>query len=337
MVSEKYTRIRQIIFAAGVGLLVIIILVVCLLVGSDKSSTDNSSTAISVSGTHELTGSYKCLNVNAIHDVRLILNNAIITCENGPAIYIEESGDVEIVLKGENYISATTTEEFEGAIHSKEDLVLSGDGSLTINSNYDGIVGRDSVVIEGGNYQIIAEYDGIKAKDDLTINGGTFKIQNRDDGIRAKGKVEINGGTFDLDSYEGIEATYILINDGKISIKATDDGINAGNKSDAYNIMIEINGGEIVIDMGAGDTDAIDSNGDLKITGGTIIIVAQSPFDYDGKLTFTGGTVIVNGEEVDEITNQFMGGGGMNGGAGMPGEMGPGEMGPGGAGTPPEM
>ncbi|MBR6505476.1 carbohydrate-binding domain-containing protein [Candidatus Saccharibacteria bacterium] len=334
MVNEKYTKIRQIIFAVGVGVLVVIILVVAFLVGIDKSNgeQDGSSNVISVSGTHELTGSYQCIKVNTLHDVRLILNNAIITCESGPAIYIEESGDVEIVLKGENYISATTTEEFEGAIHSKEDLVLSGEGSLTINSNYDGIVGRDSVVIEGGNYQIIAEYDGIKAKDDLTINGGTFKIQNRDDGIRAKGKVEINGGTFDLDSYEGIEATYILINDGKISIKATDDGMNAGDKSDAYDIMIEINGGELTIDMGAGDTDAIDSNGDLKITGGTIIIVAQSPFDYDGKLTFTGGTVIVNGVEVDEITNQFMGGGGMNGG--MPGEMNPGEMGPGGAGMP---
>jgi hypothetical protein len=262
------------------------------------------------------------LKVNTLHDVRLILNDAIITCDTGPAIYIEESGDVEIVLKGENLITVTTTEEFEGAIHSKEDLVLSGDGNLTINSNYDGIVGRDNVVIEGGNYTIDAEYDGIKAKDDLTINGGTFTIRNLDDGLKAKGKVEINGGTFELNSYEGIEATYILINDGKLSIKATDDGMNAGAKSDAYDIAIEINGGEITIDMGTGDTDAIDSNGDLKITGGTIVIVAQSPFDYDGKVTFTGGTVTVNGVEVTKITNQIMGDPGeMPGGAqgGMPG------------------
>ena len=331
MVSEKYLKIRQIIFAVGVGVLVVIILVVSLLVGLDKSNNngalDGSSNVITVSGTHELTGSYQCLKVNTLHDVRLILNDAIITCDTGPAIYIEESGDVEIILRGENLITVTTTEELEGAIHSKEDLVLSGDGNLTINSNYDGIVGRDNVVIEGGNYTIEAEYDGIKAKDDLTINGGTFKIRNLDDGLKAKGKVEINGGTFELNTYEGIEATYILINDGKLDIKATDDGMNAGAKSDAYDIMIEINGGEITIDMGAGDTDAIDSNGDLKITGGTIVIVAQSPFDYDGKVTFTGGTVTVNGVEVTKITNQFMGGPGE-----MPGGMGPGEMGPGGMG-----
>ena len=60
--------------------------------------------------------------------------------------------------------------------------------------------------------------------------------------------------------------------------------------------------------MGAGDTDAVDSNGDLVITGGTINITAQSAFDYDGSITHTGGTIIVNGVETDTVTNQMMGG-----------------------------
>ncbi len=60
--------------------------------------------------------------------------------------------------------------------------------------------------------------------------------------------------------------------------------------------------------MGAGDTDAVDSNGDLIITGGTINITAQSAFDYDGNLTHTGGTIIVNGKETNTITSQMMGG-----------------------------
>ena len=66
--------------------------------------------------------------------------------------------------------------------------------------------------------------------------------------------------------------------------------------------------------MGAGDTDAVDSNGDLIITGGTIDITAQSPFDYDGSCSYTGGTIIVNGVETDSVSNQMMGGG-MAGGA----------------------
>jgi len=78
---------------------------------------------------------------------------------------------------------------------------------------------------------------------------------------------------------------------------------------------IEINGGKIDITMDQGDTDAIDANGNLYINNGEITINAQSPFDYDNEGKINGGTVIVNGEQVSELTNQFMGGPGEpNGG-----------------------
>ena len=75
--------------------------------------------------------------------------------------------------------------------------------------------------------------------------------------------------------------------------------------------------------MGQGDTDGIDSNGNLYINGGTINITANSPFDYDGTAQYNGGKLIVNGEETTTITNQMMGGQMMNGnmGQGMPGGM----------------
>ena len=73
--------------------------------------------------------------------------------------------------------------------------------------------------------------------------------------------------------------------------------------------------------MGQGDTDGIDSNGDIIINGGTISVTGQSTFDYDGTGTINGGTVICNGEEVTTLPNQFMGGGmkggQMNQGGGM--------------------
>ena len=84
-----------------------------------------------------------------------------------------------------------------------------------------------------------------------------------DDGIHADGLLEINNGTMNINAVEGLEATYIKINDGTINISASDDGINAANKSDNYEIAIEINGGNITIKMGQGDTDGIDSNGNI--------------------------------------------------------------------------
>ena len=115
-----------------------------------------------------------------------------------------------------------------------------------------------------------------------------------------------------IDASEGIEGTYVKINNGTINISASDDGINAGNKSKNYNTTVEINGGKITIKMAAGDTDGIDSNGNLYINGGTIDITGNSPFDYDGEAKYNGGTLIVNGETTNTITNQFMGGRNMN-------------------------
>ncbi len=76
----------------------------------------------------------------------------------------------------------------------------------------------------------------------------------------------------------------------------------------------EMNGGSLTIEMGSGDTDAVDSNGNLYINGGTLTITAQSPFDYDGTGELNGGTLIVNGQEVTSLSNQMMGGGQMGGG-----------------------
>ena len=77
--------------------------------------------------------------------------------------------------------------------------------------------------------------------------------------------------------------------------------------------MIEINGGNITIKMGQGDTDGVDSNGDIIINGGTINVTGQSTFDYDGTGKINGGTVICNGQEVTTLPNQFMGGEGQGG------------------------
>ena len=353
----------------------------------DSLVLDDSN--ITSGGSYDLSGTYSCIVINTTKDVQLNLTDVTITCEEGPGINIEDAKTVNIVLNGENKITSTTTEDLDGAIYSKADLVLSGDGSLDISSNYDGIVSKDTLVIKSGTYNIDSKDDGIRGKDSIAIVDGTFNITSVSDGIKAtneeddtkgyiaidggtfniktsgntsstssKGikavtKIEINGGTFEIDAIddgihcdgditinngninitskddaihadgmievnngeislnaaEGIEATYVKINDGTINIKATDDGINAGNKSDNYTVTIEINGGDITIDMGQGDRDGIDSNGNLYINGGTINVTAQSPFDYDGKAEYNGGTLIVNGEETNSITNQMMGGG----------------------------
>ena len=181
-----------------------------------------------------------------------------------------------------------------------------------------GIKADGNIVINGGEFTLNTEDDSIHTNSNMTITSGTFTIKSSDDGMHADGLLEVNGGTFDIAASEGLEATYVKINDGTIKIEASDDGINAGNKSNEYSVTIEINGGDITINMGAGDTDAIDSNGNIYINGGTINITGNSAFDYDGEAKYNGGTLIVNGETTTTIQNQMMGGGPTGG---QPGNM----------------
>jgi hypothetical protein len=67
--------------------------------------------------------------------------------------------------------------------------------------------------------------------------------------------------------------------------------------------------------MASGDTDALDSNGNLYISGGTVTISGQSAFDYDGAGELSGGTVTINGQQVTTLQQSMMGGG-MGGGMG---------------------
>ena len=91
---------------------------------------------------------------------------------------------------------------------------------------------------------------------------------------------------------------------------------------------MEINGGDITVTMGPGDTDGIDANGDIIVNGGTVRVNGNSTFDCDGSAQYNGGTIIVNGQQIDYIPNQMMGGrGGMGGFGGWGGTGGKGGRG----------
>ena len=128
----------------------------------------------------------------------------------------------------------------------------------------------------------------------------------------------IDGGTITVkSSVESLEGTNVTINGGKLDLYATDDGINAASTATGAEIFIKITGGDIKVEVGQGDTDALDSNGDIIMTGGNLAITSTvSAFDFDGKATYTGGTITVNGQNRTEITADGPGGGGAPGGQG---------------------
>ena len=291
--------------------------------------TDSTGTVrITDAGTYIITGSTNdgmvIVETGEDDDVHLVLSDVSITSSTSAAIYIISCDETYITLEGNNTLAnggaykAIDDSDIDSVIYSKDDLTINGSGSLNITSPAGhAIVCKDDMVITGGTYNLTAEADGINTNNSLAVTDGSFTITVNDDAIHTDGLLQIDGGTFNITGAEGLEGTYVLINDGDIMISASDDGINAGQKSDAYTPTIEINGGNIKISMGQGDTDGIDSNGNIVINGGTVDITGMSAFDYDGTAQFGGGKLIINGVETDSIPNQMMGGGRGN----MPGNF----------------
>ena len=319
--------------------------------------SDGQQITISSEGVYVLRGSAKNATVIVDADssakVQLVLDGLSITNDDFPCIYVKSADKVFLTTLSDSSLSVTGTFVSDGdtntdaVIFSKDDLTLNGTGTLTVSSTDNGVSskddlkvtggsyvisasskcleGKDSICIAGGDFSLTAGSDGLHAENDedeslgyVYIGGGSFSVSANDDGIHGTAFVQIDGGSLQIAAAEGIEGSFVQINDGTISIQSWDDGINAANKSGAYPVCVEINGGDITIAMSAGDTDGIDANGSIAVNGGSISITGSSGFDYDGTAQLNGGTVVVNGQTLTSIPNQMMGGGF----GGMGGQMG---------------
>ena len=284
--------------------------------------------------------------------VQLVLDGLSITNSDEPCIYVKNADKVFVTTTEDSTNSLAVSGSFssdgntntDAVIFAKADVTVNGLGTLNISSSDNGITSKDDLKVTGGTIILNCSGSALEAKDSIRVSGGTIDIQSsndglhaedddddttgyiyicggsisvkaNDDGIHATTYIQVDGGTISINAGEGFEATKIQINDGTISISAGDDGINAGYKSNSLGTPeIEFNGGTTTIVMGQGDTDGVDSNGNITVNGGTVDVSGQSTFDYDGTGTVNGGTVIENGTETNTLTNQF--GGGFGGGHG---------------------
>lgn len=274
----------------------------------NREITLTNSITITEDGIYNLFGTIEdgCITINTNGDVFLNLNNVSITNSSGPAIYVESANTVVIhtVENTTNTLTDSSTytgfdTDVEGAIYSKDDLVLEGDGTLVIHGNKaDGIVGKDDLKINSGTYIINTVDDGIRGKDSVYILDGIFTIKSGGDGIKStndtesdKGYVKIENGTFDITStLDGIQAeTKVLISDGIFTIKTGGGSSNASTNSNwgSWGATTSTNsdsakgiksGDNMVLTGGTytlnTSDDAIHSNRYVGISGGTYKITS---------------------------------------------------------------
>ena len=290
--------------------------------------------------------------------VRLVLDNAKITNSTGAAINVVSAaeaiiytaaGTTNTVADEANY-TATGDDDPDAAIYSTANLTLTGEGSLSVKGAYEegihttgglviasgtldvnaantGIKGKDYVDITGGIVNVTAAQDGIKSTntDDESLgftrlSAGSVTVSAGDDGLKAPHTLEISGGTLNIEkSNEGIEAQYINILDGDVTVNSSDDGINASLKDSSSDTSSDTTSGTAA----AGQQTQQNQNGQVQqapagggaAPGGSQGSTGQNqnmpqpPTDgampgggggtfevVDAAINISGGTVTVNAE-----------------------------------------
>lgn len=176
------------------------------------------------------------VNCSDDENVRIILDNADITCGDGPALLVTSAKNVYLILKDgtENKLSDGAAysdgDNSDGCIFSKADLIIGGEGTLNVSGNYK---------------------HGIVSKDDLAVIGGTLNVTAVSSGLCGKGLVEVDGGS--------------------ISVTAGNDGIKSTNTEDADKGNIIIGGGSITV---VTEDNCISSAAALDISGGVLYLTA---------------------------------------------------------------
>ena len=239
-------------------------------------------------------------------------------------VYIE-TGNIDIISGNDGIQAATVLKAANGSIK-----ITAGGGAADTKQNSGGrnmpgfggstqttddeestkgLKAGSLILIDEGGFEVSSKDDSFHSNGDIEINGGSFTAATGADGFHADNNLIINGGSITVSrSYEGLEGQKVTVTGGNIDITASDDGINAAGLSSSSstggrpgnsdsNSLITISGGYILVNASG---DGIDSNGNVAITGGTVLVSGPTDngngaFDYGGEATVSGGTVILCG------------------------------------------
>ena len=302
---------------------VLILTFVLLLLCSCSGNTEESSTfvfenssdiKITDGGTYTFSGTGNdCqITVDTKDAVELILDGVNLFASK-PLIYVHSAKAVTVTLadSSENTLVIESADEDESAaIFSEADLILGGNGALTVKSSRDdAIVCKKNISVSGGIYDLEVGHNGIDSEQVITFDGGDFNINAGNDAIKSENnepelaKITFNGGSFNIKAVddgattsgdltvnnadiniteceEGLEGKTVTVENGNINIVANDDGINARGievSEEKYEgAALTVNGGNINIDVNG---DGVDSNGDLSFMGGQIFISGAANSD----------------------------------------------------------
>lgn len=201
--------------------------------------------------------------------------------------------DKDIEISGGSF----AINSFDDAIHADDDLEISG-GTFEIKTNDDGIHCENELEIKGGSIVINQSYEGIEGTE-IEISGGSISVNATDDGLNAASASNqtenpAHGNTAQPALPEQSQGSQ----QPKPPQRSDKTGFGGGIPGDYDSkCKIEISGGTVRVNS---QGDGIDSNGDIYMTGGTVIVFGpesngNGALDYSGSFDMRGGRVLAVG------------------------------------------
>lgn len=283
---------------------------------TEEEAAENKVLHITEAGTYILSGEWKGQISIDLGDtdevftdenqkVNIVLNGANITCTVAPGIVFKNV-----------YECDNTWEESEE--HSVQVDTINAGATVTVADGTDNTVSGENIFrMLKTKYKDENSTDEIKTQkkmrkiDAALYSYMTMNITAEEEGT---GTLTVNSG------FEGIDSElHMNIMGGNITVNSQDDGMNVNE--DDVSVMI-FSGGNVTVNAALGaEGDGVDSNGFIRIDGGTINIngirVPDSALDSEDGISYNGGTVIIDGEEQSyETGSVFRETGNMFGGFG---------------------
>ena len=247
-------------------------------------------------------------STNTIEDIETAENE-----ELNAAIY--SKSDLTINGSGKLIVNG----KYEHGIKSSDDLKMLG-GSFVITAANDGLNANDALNIKDSVIEISAKGDGIHSDKNVYIDGKSLNIKESEEGIEGK-VVDIVSGDIDIKSSDdGINATDSSLKTDNLPADVQEKIKNRPERPEGEAVPegemqrpegmphgagfenqegteIIIRGGDLYIDASG---DGIDSNGNLTVSGGKVVIEGSGgrgdgAIDYNGTGLVTGGEVLALG------------------------------------------
>lgn len=285
-------------------------------------SSDTLTLTLTGTGSLTVTGAYKdgisSKNGLAVTGSPTITVNAADDGLRGKDWLLIDGGTLTVTAGGDGLKSSEDDDETKG-------FVALGGATVSVTAGDDGVTATTDVTVEGTNLTIAA--GGGQAGATVQTQPGpdqTDSASSSDDttakpkGIAAGVSYTQDSGTVRIDAAdEGVQAAFVNVGGGVLTVDSGDDAINASNgdhtiegyesadsESDDGSVLT-ISGGQVQLDYAG--SDGIDSNGSAFVTGGQVLIGGQAgamdgAVDANGESTLVGVTGSPGAAEGDTVT-----------------------------------